>query len=139
MPVGVEMVQPVGVADLPGVGVLEDGKLQRESVLLVGKVDAGGLGDVLVQDVDLPGRIVVHLFVLHGEPGESDRRDRVRLLAHHLRVEERHAADAAEQQLSVGVSGGGTEVELVALQAVIDIVIREIPVVGVQVAETVGR
>ena len=138
MPVIVEMVQLVGIADLPGVRVLEDGELQREGVLLVGKVDAGGLGDVLVQDVGLAGRVIVHLLVLDGEPGEGDRRDRVRLLAHDLRIEERHAADAAEQQLPVGVPEGGAEVELVALEAVIDIIIREGPAARIQVAEAVG-
>ena len=138
MPVVVETVQLVGVSDLAGIRVLEDGELQREGVLLVGKVDAGGLGDVLVQDVDLAGRVVVHLLVLDGEPGEGDRRDRMRLLAHDLRIEERHAADAAEQQLPVGVPEGGAEVELVALEAVIDIIIREGPAARIQVAEAVG-
>ena len=139
MPVVVEMVQPVGIADLAGVRVLEDGERQREGILLVGEVDAGGLGDVLVQNVDLAGRVVVHFLVLDGEPGEGDRRNGVRLLAHDLRIEERHAADAAEQQLSVGVPEGGAEMELVTLEAVIDIVIGEGPAGGIQMGEAIGR
>ena len=94
---------------------------------------------MLVQDVDLAGRVVVHLLVLDGEPGEGDRRDRMRLLAHDLRIEERHAADAAEQQLSVGVPEGRSEVELVALEAVIDIIIGKGLTGRIQMTEAVGR
>ena len=139
MPAVIETVQLVGVADLAGIRVLEDGELQREGVLFVGKVDAGSLGDVLVQDVDLAGRVIVHLLVLDGEPGEGDRRYCVRLLAHDLRIEERHAADAAEQQLSVGVPESGAEVELVALEAVIDIIIGKGLTGRIQMTEAVGR
>ena len=67
MPVFVEVVQPVGVADFPGVRVLQHGEFQRKSIPLVGEDDPGGFRDLLVQDIVFPGRIEVHLFVQDGE------------------------------------------------------------------------
>ena len=138
VPVAFEGVQPVGIPDLPRIGVLEDGEFQREGVLQFRQGNPGGFGDVLVQDAAcLPGDIV-HLFVLHREPAEIDRRDRVRLLVDDMGVEHRHASGTAEEQLPVRVFPGGPEVEFVALEAVVGVIVPDAALSRVQAAEPVG-
>ena len=137
-PVLVEVVELVGVAYLPGIGVLEHREFQGEGVAVVGKVYLGGLGDVFVEDVEFVVYVVVHVFVQHGEAAEVERGHGVAHLVHYLGMEASHSAGAAEEQLTVAVAHRRSEVELVALQAVIGVVVREHGVHGIQAAEAVG-
>ena len=53
LPALVEALQPVGIADPLGVGVLQDGESDGEGVVVIGDGDEGGVGNGLVQDVPL--------------------------------------------------------------------------------------
>ena len=130
-------VDAIEIGDVLGIVVGEGGQLEGERIVVVAQVEAVGLDDQAVGDgIDARLHAGGDGSAAHDKAGEVDIG--FPCLGHHIGgVEPADASGTAEEQGAPGVGADGAVAELAALQSVVDIVVGERLLLGVEAAQSV--